>query len=358
MTQATEVGRRTRVTRPYPSFTLEEALSVARAIYDSNAGLPFDRELLAHALGTTPKSSGFTTRLNASAAYGLTEGGYNDAVISITELGAAVVASGASDEMYSRAIAAAAAYPDIFGRFYQMLNGRRLPQSANLHSILQRDLEVRADLAVECLDILRSNGEFAGIITEVAGEYFVSLPEADAVPQAGHSPGMTGAMIGAERPMPYETRAQPDTPALRPALSETNRIFIGHVGESDAARYVASMLDEFGILSAGSHIQEDGAGLLMPQEVSRAMRDSSAAILVFRDDEDAWRSRDKMLGMLGAASVLFADRVVMLHEGGARLSIDMDGFNHIDFDHERPGESALNLLVALHKAGVISVTAP
>lgn len=354
MMQATEVGRRTRVIRPYPSYTLQEALSVARAIHDSNAGLPFDRELLAQALGTTPKSSGFTTRLNASAAYGLTEGGYNDAVISITELGEAVVASTGSDAVPGSAVAAAATNPDIFGRFYEMLNGRRLPQSANLHSILQRDLEVRADLTVECLDILRSNGEFAGIITEVAGEYCVNLPEAGTAPQTGRSPGM----IGAELPTPYETRAQPDTPALRPALSETNRIFIGHVGESDAARYVASMLDEFGILSAGSHIQEDGAGLLMPQEVSRAMRDSSAAILVFRDDDDAWRSRDKMLSMLGAASVLFDDRVVMLHEGGARLSIGADGLNHVDFDHERPGESALNLLVALHKAGVISVTAP
>ena len=351
MTQATEVGRRTRITRPYPSYTLQEALSVARAIYDSNAGLPFNRELLAQALGTTPKSSAFTMRLNASAAYGLTEGGYNDANISITELGEAVVAPEEHEE-YQQAIVKAATFPDTFGRFYELLNGRRLPQSANLHSILQRDLDVRADLTEECLEILRDNGEFTGIISEVEGEHFVNLPEADTAPQTGRSPGMISAE---ELPTPYETREQPDTFVLRSAPSDTKRIFIGHIGESDAAKYVASMLDEFGIPSAGSQIPEGNTGLLVPQEVSRAMRDSSAAILVFRGNYDARHSRDKMLGMLGAASVLFGSSVVMLHEGGARLSIGMDEVDHVDFDHERPGESALNLLVALHRAGIISV---
>ena len=66
MAQAPDATRRRRVTRPYPTYTLEDALSVAEAIYEVNAGLPFDRELLAGALGTTPKSSAFTMRLNAS----------------------------------------------------------------------------------------------------------------------------------------------------------------------------------------------------------------------------------------------------------------------------------------------------
>ena len=85
-------GKRTRLVRPYPIHTLEVALSVARAIQESNAGLPFARTDLAGALGTTPSSSGYTIRLNSSAKYGLTRGGYNADLISLTHLGQSIVA--------------------------------------------------------------------------------------------------------------------------------------------------------------------------------------------------------------------------------------------------------------------------
>ena len=355
MAQAPDVGRRTRVTRPYPSYTLQDSLSVARSIYDANAGLPFDRELLAEALGTTPKSSAFTIRLNASASYGLTEGGYNDPNIRLTKLGEAVVASN-GDAEGRRAIIDAATFPETFARFYEMLDGRRLPESANLRSILQRDLGVHPNLTEECMRILLDNGEFAGIVEEADGQRLVRL---------------AGPLTSIEHPnstMIPETSAEVQTsPKSRQRIEihepaafepETNKaIFIGHIGESEAAKYVASVLEEFGIANSSPQIPEEDTGLLVPEEVSVAMRESSAAVLVFRSGDNAWSSRDKMIGMLGAASVLFEDRVVLLHEDGASLSINLDGLNHLNFDHERPGESGLNLLLALHSAGVISVTA-
>ena len=351
MAQAQDIGRRTRVTRPYPTYTLKDALSVARTIYDVNAGLPFDRELLAGALGTTPKSSAFTMRLNASAAYGLTEGGYNDPDIRLTDLGTTVFDSNGDTER-RRAVIQAAMNPETFGRFYELFDGRRLPQSTYLHSILHRELGVRADLAEECLGILRDNGEFAGIISEAEGEYLVNLPTPESPPQGD----VTSGRIGTERQTPYETSNEFDAPAPMQQADDLKKgIFIGHIGDSIAANYVASMLDEFSILSTSSRIPDDDT-LLVPKETSKAMRESSAAVLVFPSGDNAWASRDKMIGMLGAASVLFDDRVVMLHEDGARMNLSLDGFNRIDFDRERPGESSMNLLVALHKAGVINVS--
>ena len=353
MTQASDVARRTRVTRPYPTYTLEDALSVARAIYEVNAGLPFDRELLAGALGTTPKSSAFTMRLNASSAYGLTEGGYNDPDIRLTELGETVVSATPGEAERSNAVAAAATNPDTFGRFYRLFDGRRLPQSNYLHNILERELGVRSDLADECLGILWDNGEFAGLISEGAdGEHRVRLPEPDIVPDVAPFPNR----VATEMPTLYMTQPEVGAPEHDEPPASEKSVFIGHIGDSNAADYIVSMLDEFGIPTASPRIPEDDAGLLVPQEVSQAMRDSCAAVLVFRSGDDAWSSRDKMIGMLGASSVLFDDRVVLLHEDGERMSISLDRLNHIDFDHERPGESGMNLLVALHKAGVINVT--
>ena len=354
MTQAPDITRRTRVTRPYPSYTLEDALSVARAIYDENAGLPFDRELLAGALGTTPKSSAFTMRLNASAAYGLTEGGYNDPDIQLTDLGEAVFDSGRETEA-KWAIVKAAINPDTFGRFYGLFDGRRLPQNTYLHNILQRELGVRADLVEECLGIIRINGEFAGIISEAEGDYLVRLPGTEDPLGADFTAGKAGRT---ERQTPYETSEEPDATAPNMQDADPQKaIFIGHIGDSVAANYVVSMLDEFGIGTTNSLISDDDDGLLVSKGVSKAMRESSAAVLVFRSGDNAWSSRDKMIGMLGAASVLFDDRIVIVHEDGARMSIGSEGISHIDFDHERPGESGMNMLVALHRAGVINVSA-
>ena len=353
MTQPTDVARRTRVTRPYPTYRLEDALSVARAIYEVNAGLAFDREMLAGALGTTPKSSAFTMRLNASAAYGLTEGGYNDPDITLTELGEVVVSSTPDDTERSYAVAVAAANPDTFGRFYRLFDGKRLPQNNYLHNILERELGVRSDLADECLGILWDNGEFAGLITEgVDGEYHVRLPEPRIVDVAP-----LPKRVATETPTAYIAQPEGGAPEHSELpISEKKSVFIGHIGDSDAADYVVSVLNEFGILTASPRIPEDDASLLVSQEVSQAMRESCAAVMVFRSGDDAWSSRDKMIGMLGASSVLFDDRVVLLHEDGERMSISLDGLNHIDFDHERPGESGMNLLVALHKAGVVNVS--
>jgi hypothetical protein len=354
MAQVSDIGRRTRITRPYPSYTLQDSVSVAKAIYEVNAGLPFDRELLAGALGTTPKSSAFTMRLNSSAAYGLTEGGYNDPDIRLTNLGETVVA-GDGEDARVRALAEAAMTPETFAGFYELLDGRKLPQSEYLHNILQRQLGVRPDLAEECLGILQENGEFAGIILEVDGEFLVRLPEPDTAVQPVVAPGK----VATELPTPYQTGGrQPDAPTRRePVRDAEKRIFIGQIGDSDAARYVASMLEELGVSTASPQIPEGDADLLVPQNVSQAMRESSAAVLVFRSGDNAWSSRDKMIGMLGAASVLFDDRVVLLHESGEQMNIGLNELNHIDFDRERPGESGLKLLIALHKSGVIKVSA-
>ena len=83
--------KRTRIVRPYPVNTLQEALAVALAIKEANSGLPFARADLARAMGTTPGSSGFTTRLNSSSRYGLTNGAYNDEIVSLTHRGDGIV---------------------------------------------------------------------------------------------------------------------------------------------------------------------------------------------------------------------------------------------------------------------------
>lgn len=351
MTTRTEGGKRRRIVKPYPAYTLEDALGVAQAIQNANSGLPFARALLAGALGTTPKSSAFTQRLNASVAYGLTQGGYNDADISLTSIGEALAAG--SHDRRAQALVEAAMTPPIFGRFYDMLDGKRLPESAYAQSLLQRELGVIDSLADECLSILIANGEYAGIISEQDGVLVVRLE--------GHRPQPTDASTSTDAP-PLErspTVLATESPAAHYDTSDASkgRVFVGRIGESDAAQFVASMLEQFGIPVSSPRFGDD-AEMPLPSEVAAEMRSSHAAVLVFADHGGGGQAvRDKMLFMLGACCALYDDRVVIFHEADAAPLPQLNGLSCVSFRSERIAESGLGLLMELHKAGVVSISA-
>lgn len=345
MTTRTEGGKRRRIVKPYPAYTLEDALEVAQTIQDANAGWHFDRGLLAGALGTTPKSSAFTQRLNASAAYGLTQGGYSDADISLTPLGEAIAAG--SDDHRAQALVEAAMTPPIFGGFYEMLDGKRLPESAYAQNLLQRELGVIDSLTEECLAILIANGKYTGIINEQDGAPVVRLTDrrpqpADASPPAERTP-----------PVPA-----PESPAAPNDTSDASkgRVFVGRIGESDAARFVASMLGQFGIPVSSPRFGDD-AELPLPSEVAGEMRSSDAAVLVFAGNDGGQAVRDRMLCLLGACCVLYDNRVVIFHETDAAPLPNLNGLSCVSFRPGRIAESGLGLLMELHKAGVVSISA-
>lgn len=353
MTNRTERGKRTRIIKPYPAHTLEDALGIADTIQNANAGLPFERALLAGALGTTPKSSAFTMRLNASAAYGLTQGGYNDAEIRLTPLGQAAVA--AEDESQrKRALAEAAMTPGVFGKFYELLDGKRLPESAAAQSILRREQGVAESLAEECLSIIIANGEYAGILREENGGVIVrigarSQPVADAAQASLDTPAQPAIAP------PTSDLSSGDVDAASKDERE-GKVFVGHVGESEAARFVASMLEQFGIPIAKPDFGEDGR----PAALSGAageMKTAGAAALVFAGGSQSQAARDGMLCMLGACLALYGERVVIFHETDAVAGLNLDGLSCVGFERERIAESGLGLLMGLHKAGVVSVSA-
>ena len=177
-----EPRKRTRKVRSYPVHTLQDSLAVAGAIQKSNSGLPFDRALLARALNTTPASSSFTMRLNSSAKYGLTQGRYNDHSIAITPRGEATVAPKDAEER-RRAFREAALEPDVFRRFYEMLDGKAMPRAEYAQNLLQRELDIQPELSAECLQIAEANGLFADILRrDNSGELLVALTPIDDVP--------------------------------------------------------------------------------------------------------------------------------------------------------------------------------
>ncbi|MDA1348175.1 MAG: nucleotide-binding protein [Chloroflexi bacterium] len=338
--------KRTRLVRPYPVHTLEESLSIAGAIQRSNSGLPFDRQLLARALGTTPASSSFTMRLNSSAKYGLTQGGYNDDRILITPRGEATVAPKGEDER-RRALLEASLEPDVFRRFYEVLDGRMLPEEEFARNLLQRELGIRPDLTSECFRILEANGLFTGVLERLdSGSVSVVL-----APRPDHRT----ETITPIHPVPA-TEGRRQRESVPP---QTGRVFIGNSASDDATQYVRSVLDDFGVPYSVGEVQP-GRGPGMSEEVSAEMRRCSAAVLVLGDDGgDSVAGQGlaaRVLYQLGAASVLYGPNIVIIRGASLDLAPDLDaGLRSIVFEPTFPERTGMALLAGLRALGVIEV---
>ena len=346
-------AKRTRIVRPYPVHTLEDACSIGQAIQDVNSGLPFDRVLLAKALGTTPASSGFTMKLNSSAKYGLTQGGYNDERIALTAQGRAVAAPTRSGET-RQALLEAALRPELFRRFYQVLDGKRVPEDAYAQNILQRELGLHAALTDECLRIVTANGLHVGILTDADGALYVSM-SGELIPDEDVRALDAGPSA--------EASARPEA-VRREGSGVGSKILIGHAGSPEIVDFVRTVLDEFDI-PYGVVESEFEDERPLPADAATEMRECGAAILVFA--KPSWSrvsggrevsGQEMMLYQLGAASVLYGERIIALTEEGVEPGGYGSGFQTLQFHRERLGEIALALLSELHRIGVLEVRTP
>lgn len=343
--------KRTRMVRSYPNYTLEDSLAIARTIHESNAGLPFDRKLLARALGTTATSSGFTMKLNSSAKYGLTQGGYNDASISITARGESIVAPTGDDER-RRALIEAATQPDVFENFYRMLNGKRLPEDTYAQNVLQRELGIPPELTDECLGIIKANGRYVGILRNEGDSAYVELDQKakSSAPPSHEKPQSDDE----SEPGPIGQQAETNQ-----SQRTTGGIFIGHSGTATSiAKYVSTLFEKFGIPCGAADSDTPETGWLVSARVSSIMRDCSAAILILPEDSENGdnESAQSILYQLGAASVLYGERIVILKPAGVELDPALAAIPFVEYQSENLDTLGLPLLNRLHQTGIVRVT--
>ena len=325
-------GRRTRLVRPYPVRTLPDALAVAETIQEANAGLPFDRLLLAKAMGTTAASSGFTTRLSASARYGLTVGGYRDPTIELTGRGEAIVAPQGIDEQ-RQALVDCALQPELFRRFYEALDGRAIPADQYAQNMLQREMGVHPGLTSECLASLTDNGAYAGIVLQRHEGLSVDLAASAAAEPRSRRPS-TGA----------------DTNA-----TSAGRLFVAHSNAADVAEHITRFLADLGIECDVAEIEADG-GTPIDEDTSRRMRACSAAILVQGQGPTRSEGTAALAYQLGAASVLYGERIVLLREFGQPAEgVPAPKVRTLEYERQALEALSLRLLLELKAVEILRV---
>ena len=223
-----------------PLFSLEDALVVATSIKNQFAGQPSAPLLVAEACGISPTSSNWRYIAGCSAAYGVTEGGYNAQVIKLTDLGERIVAPlKEGDDILAKR--EAVLIPSILSDFYKTYNNNKLPRKDIGLNVLQKK-GVPVDRLESTWNILRKNAEYVGFLRVISGNEYIYLdvPQPRQVEQVEQvSQQVQPAAIetiGSTEQLPQElmTRLNISEPASQEAKTSTPpqrekpNIFISH----------------------------------------------------------------------------------------------------------------------------------
>ncbi|WP_084169122.1 TIR domain-containing protein [Brevundimonas aveniformis] len=336
-----------------PGMELEKALRLARCLWDDFAGKAARPIQLAEALDTKPSSGGWRGLTGASIAYGLTEGGYNAQEIKLTELGRRIVAP-REDGDDSVAAAQAALLPRVCKDFLTRYDGARFPSEKIAASVLV-DLGVPKERTERVVGILLANAKFVGVLRTIKGENYVALETAklgaSAEPQSDNfedaPPSEEPGKAERETPVPPAVRAEP-------VQTGPKKIFVAHGKRHDALDAVKRVLDRFKVPYVVA-VDEPNAGRPISEKVAGLMKECSAGIFVFTPDETFKDANDKELHRpsenviyeLGAASVLWGRKIVILKEASVNFASDYRDIGYIEFSMDNPRSIGTELLTEL-----------
>ncbi len=135
----------TREPWTFPKNTLEDALLIARAIEDKNAGNPMKAAELVKAVGyNQPNDWRFLDLLRSANQYGLVSGTGQSATVALDSIGEDVVAPSSSAQR-QQALLAAFRNVDDFKRVEEFYGGKRIPEDEFFENTVVRDFGVSRD---------------------------------------------------------------------------------------------------------------------------------------------------------------------------------------------------------------------
>lgn len=363
-----EIKKRAKISQAdVPAISLEKAVRVPRALAESYGSDPTKPLDVAAAVEMSPTSGPFRTMCGAAVGYGLTDGGPNAPLISLQPLGKRVVAPMEVDDD-RRALREAAMRPTVAKKFYAKYDGSSLPPRNIAQNVLA-SLDVPAERTGDVYDLLIENARFVGFIKQIKDKEYLDTD----------TPIVNGAAAGTDDPsespsdeervdrdVSPDAEPQDDKEGVlppEPRPDHKNAIFVGHGSNRKPMDQLLKILNEYSIPHKQA-VDEPNRARPIPQKVADVMRECGAAILVFTADEEyfdrdgnsIWRPSENVSHELGAASVLYGDRIIVFKEKGIELPSNFSSVGYIEFEKDKLGEKGIELFRELVSMKIVSIS--
>jgi hypothetical protein len=161
-----------------PTYSLDQALRVPRAIGENYAFKPTRPLNVAEAMGMSPTSGPFRAITGSAVAYGLTTAAAQAPEIGLTPLGLRVIRPTVEgDDLSARR--EALLKPTVIGDFLRNYDGAALPADTIAKNVLM-GMGVPADRLDGVLELISDGARAVGFIREFGGKRYVDLAAAAA----------------------------------------------------------------------------------------------------------------------------------------------------------------------------------
>lgn len=345
--------------RPCPALSLDIALQVARAIKEQNAGRPMNRLLLAEAMGYSPASSSFRDRIASSAKFQLTEGNYHSEIISMTEIGRGATSPRNEHERVEAMREALRSVP-VFNDILDHFANNKLPKAEFLKNTLERDpFNVSPDWSSAVAEQFEEIARFVGYLRDIGGSPHIVIDSSTTAPEIPTDAEATrdlGADGGADLSKKEESArrgsekdaGETNVPGHRPIPVQ---LFIAHGKNKKPLEQLKGILNDWKVPYLVA-IDEPHAGRPISQKVAQTMQECTAGIFIFTADEQfidehrevVARPSGNVVYELGAASLLYGNKIVILKETGVQFPSDFSDLGWIEFEVGALDAKALDLL--------------
>jgi predicted nucleotide-binding protein len=343
-----------------PGVSVNEALRIALAIRDNYAMSPATPLDIGKAIGIAPTTGKFRTLTGASIAYGLTTGGYNATEIALTDLGRRIVMPQEEGDD-SKARLEAFERPRIIKEFIAKYNGNKLPPKDIARNVLF-GMGVPHDTTERAYSLLEAGMKQFGYLSEINGSGFIQRPKGSAPSPSVTSAAEDDLVANDEKETPQTVTLPPETPPAIPTPLKPSAIFLGHGKNKKPLEQLIKLLDELGVPHKEA-TAEANAGRPIPVKVADTMKECGAAILIFTADEEfknsegdtIWRPSENVVHELGAASVLYDNRIIVFKEESINLASNFSSIGYISFETDRLQDKTMELFRELVKFKLISL---
>lgn len=362
--------------RNFPSLSLEQSIAVPQSIQNQAAGRPVSRLTLAAILGRSPGSSEFERILMASRAFGMTKGGSRSDQFELTELGNRITGSNQVEQLSACRTAVLQVAP--YKAFLETHNHRRVPAEAPFKDFLIKHAAVAEARAKECMEHILEDARFVGLTRTVKGgaewiEFDMSSLEEPSVDDVGVQDDEDDDSIDEfdlrdTDPLTVADHTGKATNGHTPPVLKPTKVFIAHGKNHKPLDQLKKMLDAFKVPYAVA-VDEPHAGRPISAKVANLMRkECSSGIFIFTADEEftqvkdgepkqVWRPSENVVFELGAASILYDNRIVIFKEQGVTFPSDFSDLGYITFESEQLVEQMGNLFQELVKLDILEVRA-
>ncbi|MDE1852651.1 MAG: nucleotide-binding protein [Thaumarchaeota archaeon] len=338
---------------------MKRTLQVAESIEKNNAGKPYDRLTLAGSINYSPNSSGFRQIIISSGRYGLTEGGVYADKIGLSSLGSSIVAP-TTDEQRGQGLREALLKPDLFRRVYEFYDKKQIPREELFKNALRKEFGVSPDDIDPCYNVITTNMKDYNLIQNIRGNDFLQLSRlAEASIATLPQPTLETAS-GTDDELGEEHEAPQQPP---PATSQIpKQIFVAHGKNTRPLEQLEKILNRFKVSYKVAE-EEANRGRPVGQKVAELMQSCTSGIFIFTADEETtdaqgnkvFRPSDNVVYELGAASVLYGEKIVVLKENDVSFASDFKDLAYITFDKDKLDAKAADLMVEFIGLGFLEL---